>query len=58
MYAGCTGDCEPSDIEITGQRLAIAQFIPASTAAWVPLPLFVSTLPTKIVDLWASRSAA
>jgi len=33
VYAGCTPICAPRDIEITGQRLATAQFMPASTAA-------------------------
>src|SRR5688500_17721041 len=38
VYAACTGACDPSDIEITAQRLAIAQFMPASTFAVVPEP--------------------
>ena len=51
VYEGCTGDCEPSDIEITWQRLAIAQFIPASTLAPEPDPELLSTLPAKIAAL-------
>jgi len=53
VYAGCTGDCEPSDIEITTQRLAIAQFMPASTLPVAPPPELDSTLPTKIGALKA-----
>ena len=51
VYEGCTGDCEPSDIEITWQRLAMAQFIPASTPAPEPDPELLSTLPAKIAAL-------
>ena len=50
VYAVCTGDCEPSDIEITSQRLAIAQFMPARTLPLTPVPEFVSTFPTKMDD--------
>jgi hypothetical protein len=35
-------------MEITSQRLVIAQFIPAKTVADVPPPVLDSTLPTKI----------
>ena len=48
VYAAWTGLWLPSDIEMTWQRLAIAQFMPASTLAPVPLPELVSTLPTKM----------
>src|SRR5262245_44060996 len=48
VYEGWTGICAPSDIEITWQRLAIAQFIPARTWACVPEPEFERTLPMKI----------
>lgn len=51
VYDGCTEDCDPSDIEITWQRLAIAQFIPASTLAPEPDPELPSTLPAKIAAL-------
>ena len=41
--------CEPSDIEITWQRLAIAQFMPAEHAGPAcPNRSSLSTLPTKI----------
>lgn len=50
VYAACTGDWEPSDIEMTWHRLAIAQFMPASTLAELPDPVLLSTFPTKI---WA-----
>lgn len=48
VYAAWTGDWEPRDIEITWQRFAIAQLIPAKTPAVAPLPEFVNTFPTKI----------
>jgi len=48
VYDGCTPDCEPRDIEITAQRFAIAQFIPASTLAPTLDPELLNTLPTKI----------
>ena len=48
VYAICTPVWEPSDIEITWQPLAMAQFIPASTLAEQPLPEFDSTFPAKI----------
>jgi hypothetical protein len=48
VYDGCTPDCEPRDIEITAQRLAIAQFIPASTLAPTLDPELLNTFPTKI----------
>jgi len=48
VYPGCTDDCEPRDIEITAQRLAIAQFMPASTLAPTLDPELLNTLPTKI----------
>ncbi len=50
VYAACTGAADPSDIEMTAHRFAIAQFIPASTLAVVPEPELVSTLPAKICD--------
>lgn len=43
VYAACTGACDPSDIEITAHRFAIAQFIPARTPAVLPEPVFDST---------------
>ena len=33
VYEGCMAICAPRDIEITAQRLAMAQFMPASTVA-------------------------
>ena len=48
VYAACTGACDPSDIEITTHRLAIAQFMPARTPPVAPVPEFDSTLPAKI----------
>ena len=46
VYAACTGACDPSDIEITTQRLAMAQFTPASTPPVEPDPELLNTLPT------------
>jgi hypothetical protein len=43
VYAGWTPVGAPSDIEITGQRSAIAQFIPAITLAPTLMPEFAST---------------
>ncbi len=37
-------------MEMTAQRLAMAQFIPASTVAVEPEPVLVSTLPAKICE--------
>ena len=50
VYAGCGPPGPPRDMLITVQRLAIAQFIPASIPAIVPLPELVSTLPMCIND--------
>ena len=38
---------------MTWQRLAMAQFIPASTLPPTLLPELLSTLPTKIAERWA-----
>jgi hypothetical protein len=48
VYAACTGDCEPNDIEITTALFAIAQLIPASTPPVAPVPEFDNTFPTRI----------
>ena len=53
VYAAWTGEFDPSDIEIATQRLAIAQFMPASTLPVAPEPELFSTLPTKIGALYA-----
>ena len=51
VYDGCGGIGAPSDIEITAHLLAMAQFIPARTCAWVPEPELFNTLPMKICVL-------
>ncbi len=48
VYAACTGACEPRDIEITSQRLAMAQFMPASTLPPTLDPELLNTFPAKI----------
>ena len=48
-YGGwACGTSAPSDMEITGQRLATAQLMPARIPASVPLPELLSTLPAKM----------
>lgn len=46
VYAACGPPGPPSDMLMTTQRLAIAQFIPARIPAMLPVPEFVRTLPT------------
>jgi hypothetical protein len=54
-YGGwACGTGAPSDMEMTGQRLATAQLIPARIPASVPLPELLSTFPAKMSASWAT----
>jgi hypothetical protein len=48
VYEGCGPVCAPSDIEMMGQRFAMAQFMPFNTLPPTLEPELLSTLPAKI----------